>query len=530
VSIKRGNYERAKSGRLAEDWPRVSDAVFQALGVSRQTLASLEHSLLGRLVLPGMWGYEHDRHGDDLCQYSAHPKLVAFCTVPNDVRFCLEWAQRYGWDVTCRSGGHSTAGFSTNDGLVIDLRELNHVCVDPVARRARVGAGTRFTRLNSVLDTYRLHVPGGTCGDVAVGGYMQGGGYGFTSRQYGMNCDNVVEALVMLADGRLVVASEAKNPDLFWALRGGTGGNFGVLLEVTYQLHDLSEVWGFALGWPLDEAPAVLHTLQAEFTKSGARPELGYHVALIVYEGRPSLLLLGMYDGRRADGLRLLDALLALGKPAWYLDRVGRYATVIEALEDLLPGIPPPPGRVFEAKDSQYVTVPMSVADWAAVAEYFGTSPHAYNMVIVEPYGGQINAVAADACAFVHRDVYLDFYVDSFWKDVPDFTHAHEARGWLRGFMDLLRPFGDGHKYQNYPVRGLPDFRWAYWGDAFPTLLFVKQKYDPHNFFRFEQSISPYPTDGDYRRSTVPSRFADPRIVEEAFSASFLDSRGDGSG
>jgi hypothetical protein len=105
MTLKRSKYERAKAGRLAEDWPRVADAVFEALGVTRHELAQLEQALLGRLVLPGMPGYEHARHGDDLCQYSAHPRLIAYCAVPNDVRLCLEWAQRYDWRVACRSGG-----------------------------------------------------------------------------------------------------------------------------------------------------------------------------------------------------------------------------------------------------------------------------------------------------------------------------------------------------------------------------------------------------------------------------------------
>jgi len=525
MALRHSKYERAKAGRLAEEWPRVADAVFEALGVTRHELAQLEQALLGRLVLPGMPGYEHARHGDDLCQYSAHPRLIAYCAVPNDVWLCLQWAHRKGWWVTCRSGGHSTAGYSTNDGLVIDLSDINHVCVDPGSMRARVGAGTRFARLNSVLDTYRLHVPGGTFGDVGIGGYMQGGGYGFTSRQYGLNCDNVLDATVMLADGRIVVANAEKNPDLYWALRGGTGGNFGVLLEVTFRLHELHELWGFALLWALDDAPAVLHELQTAYTRSGAPPELGYQVSLMIRDGLPVLALLGMYHGPRVAGLEALASLLTIGHPAWDLDAVGPYAALNPKLEDVLPGLPPPPGRAFEAKDSTYVTAPLSVADWAVVTAYFRTTPNANNMAFFEPYGGQINAVSPTACAFVHRDVYLDFYVDSFWKDVPEFTHAHEAKAWLRGFMDALRPFGDGRKYQNYPVRDLPDYRWAYWGDAFNTLLFVKQKYDPRDFFRFEQSISPYPADdAAVRRSTVPSLFSDPRIVAEPFSQSFLES------
>src|SRR5262245_54576581 len=208
----------------------------------------------------------------------------------------------------------------------------------------------------------------------------------------------------MLADGRIVVASAEKNPDLYWALRGGTGGNFGVLLEVTYRLHDLYELWGFALLWSLDEAPAVLHELQAAYTRSGAPPQLGYQAALMDREGRPVLALLGMYHGPRGEGLEALTSVLAIGRPTWHFDAVRPYAALDETLEDVLPGLPPPPGRAFEAKDATYVTAPLSADEWATVTAHFRTTPNPYNMAFLEPYGGQINAVAPTACAFVHRD------------------------------------------------------------------------------------------------------------------------------
>jgi FAD/FMN-containing dehydrogenase len=497
----------------ANQWPEVGEQVFQALGVTRSELAGFGLQLTGHLVLPGIPGYDIARHGDGLCPYSESPQILVYCQSSGDVRLSLGLAQRHQWWVTCRSGGHSTAGFSVNNGMVLDVTGLNEVTVDPVNKQARVGSGVRFEQLNATLDTYGLHVPGGACVDVGTAGYMQGGGWGYTAREFGMNCDNVLSAKVMLADGSIVVANADRNPDLYWAIRGGTGGNFGVLLETTYRLSDLRDVWGFSLRWPIDQAGAPLVEMQNAYTKSGAPARLGYMMGFAVVGGQPVAAMTGMYLGTRDDGLSALSSLLATGNPSLTLDESGSYAHIDATALDFLPiESSPPPGRIFEAKDCGYVDAPLGQSDWQSVASYFATTPNPFNMVVIEPYGGAINTYPVEASAFIHRNSYLDLYIDTFWQERPDFTNEATARAWLAGYSQLMRPYWNGHKYQNYPQRGFADFRWAYWGDAFNSLLFVKQKYDPQNFFHYEQSIAPYPDDPSIHRSTAPSMFSDPAI------------------
>ncbi len=131
------------------------------------------------------------------------------------------------------------------------------------------GPGTQFQDLNNYLAQYGLHTPGGGCGDVCVGGYMQGGGYGFTSREFGMNCDNVLSFSMMLADQSVVIANADQNADLYWAVRGGTGNNFGVLLSVLYQLYYLPSVWGVWLQWPIENAAQALYEMQSNYMTAG---------------------------------------------------------------------------------------------------------------------------------------------------------------------------------------------------------------------------------------------------------------------
>ena len=193
-----------------------------------------------------------------------------------------------------------------NDGLVIDVSLMNQVAVDPHRRRANVGAGTTLGELNSVLDTYGLHVPGGTCNDVGVAGHMMGGGYGFTSRQYRLNCDNVVGVKVMLADGTIVEGSPKVNPDLHWAIRGGTGNQFGVLLDVTYELAEVYELWGFCLRWDGADAAQVLAELQSGYMRNGAADALGYLAVFTTFSGKAGLAVVGTYNGPADEGRQQL--------------------------------------------------------------------------------------------------------------------------------------------------------------------------------------------------------------------------------
>ena len=219
--------------------------------------------------------------------------------------------------VTCRSGGHNTAGYSVlTGGIVIDMSLFHSIRIDPVSRTATVGPAVPFQKLNKALDEYGLHVPGGECEDVNIAGYMQGGGYGFTSRQFGMNCDNVLQFTMMTYDStgpHVVVASPVRNPGLFWAVRGGTGNNFGVLLEVTYQLYPLGQLWGFGIKWvDLADAPAALLAMQDGYMKYGASPALGHLPVIMVQKGdtEASLGTYGLFNGTREEGMAAIQPLL----------------------------------------------------------------------------------------------------------------------------------------------------------------------------------------------------------------------------
>ncbi|MBI5258916.1 MAG: FAD-binding oxidoreductase [Burkholderiales bacterium] len=452
-------------------------------------LGSLQSAIQGEVVLPSDPSYAASRQQQNLA-FQYFPLLIVYCEVFSDVYQCLKFAHEHKLWTTTRSGGHSTAGYSVNNGMVIDTSRLNSIVVDPDQRRVTCGPGTDWARLNATLSDYQLHVPTGVCGSVCVAGFMQGGGYGQTSRTWGMNCDNVEELLVMLADGRMVRANAEVNADLFWALRGGTGNNFGILLQATYRLVPMPMLWGWGLRWPLAEAPQALVEMQRNYMRSGAPDELGYMAAL-TFQGDPAepcLLMRGIWWGERADGLKALAPIMReTGLKTLELDRVGTYD---ELNEWLFTGVPNCPDLAREDKQSVIIARKLKEADWKKICKRFAASPNPWSAAVIEPYGGAISRVPRDATAWIHRDADMDLFIDVFWMD--DFQRR-EVEDYLDGYMALLAPYGNGQSYQNYPRQSQTDYRAAYWADQFPRLLSIKRKYDPRNFFHYGQSVSPEP-------------------------------------
>jgi carboxypeptidase Taq len=460
-------------------------------------IVALQRRTRGSISVPGMPNYESAR-ADAALRYSARPAAVVFCATEQDVRMSLLAAQDSGVAIRVRSGRHSATGYSNvDDGLVIDVRQLTHVAVDLAARTATVGAGASLGEVNAALDPHMLHLPAaGSWSSVGIAGFLQGGGYGWTARQYGMNCDQVAAARVMLADGRVIRATRDLNPALLWAVCGGSGGNFGVLLDVTYDVVELYVVWGFVLAWPIEYAARVLATVQEGFTRRGDAPdELGFRILMATIDGEETLIMEGLFAGDRQAGLEAIAPLTAIGACTTRMDITDTYAVVNERLlnEYREPGSEH--DRTIFGHRSGYIVRPLGIDDWAAVIEQFKASPRPHNFAVVTPYGGQLARIAFDECAFVHRAVDLNITAYPMWN--PAWAHSSEEQAfdWANEFLDLVEPFRDGSVYQNIPERGLADYRTAYWGSNFPKLLAVKRIADPNAVFSHPQGITPDPAE-----------------------------------
>ncbi len=487
------------------------------LSYSDEQLGALQGKLAGSVTLPGTPEYDGDRMVF-MHTYQHYPQIIIHAAVYSDVLAALAFAKETGLKVTCRSGGHSTAGFSVNDQVVIDMSGIDHVLIDKKARTARVGAGANFRKLNMMLDMTGLHVPGGGCETVCVAGYMQGGGYGFTSRLFGLNCDSVTAVTVALPNGKIVRADDKTEKDLFWAIRGGTGNQFGVLLEIEYKLRALGELQAFGLKWMLetdeqiDQAVKAMQVWQAGYTNGDSPSKMG-HQALMMYlpdpDGpqdpsvpgakgqRPMFLVRGLYNGEWDECRRKLMPLFeCMTDSAKQIDikTRGRYLEVNELLLQTATephmDMPSVSMNTKPLVDSRIIADTIPEEGWRELVNLFLDAPDLTNFLAMEAYGGKINEVCATDMAYVHRDASFDLFTWAFWTFDK---HEKAARKYLKRFGKVAGELSNGHRYQNYPLRGNEDFRREYFGENFDKLLKIKKKYDPENLFEYEQSITPEP-------------------------------------
>jgi len=464
-------------------------------------LISLRAQIEGYIVLPNDPAYDDARRIFNP-RIQCYPRLILYCISENDVRLGLQFAQEQNLQIHLRSGGHSVEGFSVGAGMILDLRALDSVEVDEIELTATVGCGCSFHQLNEALEHYRLHVPGGECEDVCVAGFVQGGGFGFTSRMFGMNCDNVIEMCVMLADGRAINASESENGDLWWALRGGGGGSLGVLLSVRYRLWPLERVFAWAVAWPLEKASqrtqalSALELVESKYLVPDAFPELSLQIMFSfrqslsgIAHAVPCLMVRGLSLCSSEESTRMIAPLM--DAPGAIVEFAGM-DSYRSANRDLLyrpESIPNLSGREGVPKSrmkSGYADRWPTRPEWSRIFDCFTKGPNPMSYIFLEIYGGAIADFPLEDSAFMLRSSKLNACLNVFWRDEHE---KAEVDRYVEQWSAILADCWNGGIYQNYPDVGDEDYASHYWGRALPALAAIKRKYDPDNVFRFAQSI-----------------------------------------
>lgn len=501
---------RKRNHDLFESW-RERGLTDDTLAIPLRAIRELQSSIQGSVLIPGDPGYEAATKLANP-RFHFHPDVIVYCEAVSDVATCLRVIEQYTITFSVRAGGHSTAGYSGNNTMILDVSRLDGVFVDPIKKVATVLPGCTWGAFNKATELYGLHAPGGACPDVCQGGYMQGGGYGFTARMFGMNCDQPTSILVMLANRQVVQATPSINSDLFWALRGGTGNNFGVVLSTEYPLREGDTFLGFSVAWDLatpvarSGAAQSLNWIQEHFVRS-APEALGFQMVW-VFEGpeigpkAPTFRIMGMYDGTQADLAALLQPLLDQpGATLQYYTGPLVYSALNEYLltkpyevPEFPPNINPNPPE--ENKVSRCIAQTLTAEAWLTLLDYFIESPNPYTTVAFEAYRGAIGARPMTFNAFDHRDIDFDCFLDVFWLKPED---QGPMESFLDGWKTLIEPYWSGQVYQNYPSEGDLGFAEEYWLPAvYLKLRQIKYKYDPTSVFRFPQSIVPLkPEDGE---------------------------------
>lgn len=469
----------------------------------------LAAGLAGTLVLPTDPSYPSDKLLFNERFDTTAPAAIAYCQTPADLQRCVDFARAHHLSFAARSGGHSYGGYSSCSGLVADVSRLDAVSVAPGGTTATVGAGVALIDLYSTLGDAGVLLPGGSCPTVGIAGLALGGGIGVFGRNYGLTCDNLESIELVTADGRLLTCDAGEHPDLYWASRGGGGGNFGVATSFTFRVHPIPAVSLFTLQFPWAATPTVLGAWQGWIA---TMPDTVWSNCQLLSSGPatptgPTLKVTGVCSAGASTLSSALAPLRAGVGVAPTYDYVGPQpyltAMLIEAGCDgysvaqcHLPSENPAGtlSRSAFAAKSGYIPGPLPDPAVAALIAAVDTLdqdlPQVGGGFVFDSYGGAINRVPADATAFVHRSELACIQYSVTWSETAAPTTADQSTTWLTTAQGDLAPYVDG-AYQNYIDPTLPDWLDAYYGTNLGRLEEVKRKVDPDDFFHFAQSIPP---------------------------------------
>ncbi|WP_018504047.1 FAD-binding oxidoreductase [Parafrankia discariae] len=532
----------------------------------------LADRLTGRLVRPGAAEYPAAGQLFDPAFDRIRPRAVAYCASAADVAAGVAFARSAGLPFTARAGGHSYGGYSTTNGLVLDVSTLNSV--RPGTRSgmggptggpgtagpgtagpgtagagiassgiassgiATIGAGAQLVDVYAQLAAAGAALPAGSCPTVGIAGLALGGGIGVVGRRHGLTCDRMLAAEVVLASGETLRVDGRRDADLFWALRGGGGGNFGVVTSFTFATHRATPLTLFAYRWPWAAAAGVVAAWQEWNLRPDAPDELWSTCVVTTVPtpdgtGTPAIRISGVISepagtaggsgtGSTASGAggagagegvpssarallaELVDAVGSAPSSTFAAQRDPLEAMLIEAgcsgrtvAQCHLAGRSPDGAlrRVAQLAASNFLTGPLSATGVEALLGAVESRQREAGLrsggVILDSWGGAIGRVGAGETAFVHRDALASAqYIAGY-----DIRDSAELRGrnaeWLRGTVAALAPHVSPSAYQNYIDPELRNWAKAYYGANLPRLRSVKRAYDPDNAFSFAQSIPP---------------------------------------
>ncbi len=430
-----------------------------------------------------VWNLLHDRR----------PALIARCSSPADVAAAIVHAQANDLPIAVRCGGHSLPGHSTVEGgLVIDLRPLNRIEVDPRAQTVRVQGGALLGDVDRAAQANGLIVPVGVVSHTGVGGLTLGGGVGRLMRRFGLTVDSLLEAEVVLVDGRVVRTSESQLPDLFWALRGG-GGNFGIVTEFVFRAHELTDLVVLGCFQPLERVAAVLELAQRWMTDPSTprellwtsflrKPPAGAPFVPAELECQPGIMSLIEWSGECNAGHELLARIRdELAAPGASIDGVP-YLTMQTLTDELLA-----PGTLRAYVKAGFATelTPNLIDTLRNHAARVGSD---MSVIEVLAMGGAIADVPSEMTAFPHRNARWLINVPAQWQQA---TETEREIAWCRDTFAAIEPHLSGGAYSNFMQDDEPDAPSAAYGQMQERLAKIKATYDPENVLRLNQNIRP---------------------------------------
>jgi FAD/FMN-containing dehydrogenase len=458
-------------------------------GFRKADVEALDRTMKGSVLQPSDDGYDEARTIWN-AMIDRRPALIARCESTADVRHAVDFARNHGLVLSIRGGGHNIAGNAVCDnGLMIDLSRMNFVRVDSEAKTAAVGPGATLGDVDGATQKHGLATPTGINSTTGIAGLTLGGGFGWLSRKYGLTVDNLIGAEVVTADGKILRVNADEHPDLFWALRGGSG-NFGVVTEFNFRLHEVGpELLSGLVVYPLEQAKDALRKYReiaaglgdetAVWSVLRLAPPLPFLPEEV--HGKPVVVFALCHAGDPDEGRQAIEPIRHLGTP--YGEHIGvqPFTAWQQAFDPLLA-----PGARNYWKSHNFVELADGMID--LLVKYVAEVPSPHCEIFIGQLGGQTNRLAPDATAYSHRDAEFVVNVHGRWE-----TAAEDDRGirWSRDFYRDAAPFATGGVYVNFMTEEETDRVGAAYGPNWDRLVEIKRRYDPENLFRMNQNIRP---------------------------------------
>ena len=446
-----------------------------------EKISGFRSTLRGDLIMKNHAAYESARrvwNGN----IDRRPALIARCAGVADVQRAVTFARTHSLRLSIRDGGHSAPGYGTNDGgLVIDMSTMKGIRVDPASRTVRAQGGVIWRELDHETQAFGLATTGGTVSNTGIVGLTLGGGLGWLMGKHGLAIDNLVSADVVTADGQFRKASAADHPDLFWALRGG-GGNFGVVTSVEYGLHDIQQVLGGLVLYPLDQARDMLRFYR-DFCATLPDEAEAYAALLTAPQGMPVGAMLLGYNGPIPDGEKIFAPARQFGKPIADLVGPMPYSARQTMLDD--PNATHGLQRYWRSALTERISD--ELIDLLVEGASKFSSP--LSVIIFFHMHGAAVRVAPTDTAFAARRTQWDFDLIGQWADAAE-SGSHIA--WVKSLWSRLESHLLGTAYVNHLASDdRPEKIRASFGQNYDRLRQVKGMYDPTNLFRLNANIAP---------------------------------------
>jgi len=452
------------------------------------TFDTLRQQVRGDVIAAEDAGYDEARSVRNR-MIDRRPAVVTRPVNAGDVIAAVNFAREGHLPLAIRGGGHSVPGFGTcDDGVVIDMSRMRGVRVNPEKRTARAEGGATWGDFNAATNAFGLATTGGIISTTGVAGLTLGGGIGYLARGYGLSLDNLISADVVTADGKLLIASDKENQDLFWAIRGG-GGNFGVVTSFEFRLHPVKDIYGGPMFFELKYAGDLLRFFR-DYIKD-APEAMGAFPAFQIAPPLPFIpekrhgdtfaLMVACWSGPVAEGEKALKPFHDVAPV--FAEHVGPMP--YPALNSAFDGLYPPDLQHYWKANFVKELTDDAIA---AHVEHGSKVPAMTSTMHIYPINGAVHKVASDDTAFAYRDANFATVIAGMW---PDPAQNKDNIKWVRDYYDATAPLSEEGGYINFMAEDDQSRIKANYKGNYNRLVQAKKKYDPDNLFHVNQNIKP---------------------------------------